>query len=331
MTLFKDVPVCLTGRDLAFNQDIKALIPNNSADPLFLCNYLRSKKRKLLDLVDSAGHGTGRIDSETLKLFPVPLPPLPEQKAIARILECWETAIINHQIKLEKKRNIKIGLMQRLLSRKQRLPGFTGDGVQLRLEAVADVKTGPFGAQLHERDYASSGSPIITVEHLSERGILHKNLPLVSDEDKQRLSQYVLSEGDIVFSRVGSVDRNSLVSDREDGWLFSGRLLRVRPKPKKVTSLFLSQYFQQHAFKHHMRCIAVGGTMACLNTKLLSRVQIDIPPFDEQIAISAILSAADAEIIALERKLTALKDQKRYLLNNLVTGAIRLPQFVGKE
>ena len=88
----------------------------------------------------------------------------------------------------------------------------------VRLDAVACVKTEPFGAQLHENDYVEKGTPIITVEHLSELGIVHNNLPLVSDSDKERLSQYLIEEGDIVFSRVGSVDRNSLISKDEHGW-----------------------------------------------------------------------------------------------------------------
>ena len=96
-----------------------------------------------------------------------------------------------------------------------------------RIEAIstiANVKTGPFGSALHERDYVDDGTPIVTVEHLSEYGIKHQNLPLVSDTDRLRLRGYLLRVGDIVFSRVGSVDRNSLVSQNEDGWLFFGPL-----------------------------------------------------------------------------------------------------------
>ncbi|MDQ6961618.1 MAG: hypothetical protein Q9M28_03685, partial [Mariprofundaceae bacterium] len=87
------------------------------------------------------------------------------------------------------------------------------------------VQTGPFGSQLHNEDYVQVGTPIITVEHLGDNRIGHLNTPLVSNEDKNRLSRYHLKEGDIVFSRVGSVDRRALVRNEEDGWLFSGRCL----------------------------------------------------------------------------------------------------------
>ena len=84
------------------------------------------------------------------------------------------------------------------------------------------VQTGPFGSQLHQKDYVDVGTPIITVEHLGENRINHQNIPCVSDYDKERLSKYSLKCGDIVFSRVGSVDRRSLVREAEEGWFFSG-------------------------------------------------------------------------------------------------------------
>jgi type I restriction enzyme S subunit len=265
--------------------------------------------------------------TEVKKHCHIPLCSLREQEAIAEVLECWDKAIRNYEKKIEKKRNIKKGLMQRLLSGKQRLPGFSDEWKKVRVGEVSSVKTGPFGAQLHESDYVDAGTPIITVEHLSESGIRHCNLPLVSDADKERLSQYILRHGDVVFSRVGSVDRNSLISENETGWLFSGRLLRVRPNLGFVCPMYLSCYFHQQTFRNHMRSIAVGGTMACLNTRLLSRVFVKLPSLSEQEAIAKVFLAANDEIDAFEQKLARLKDQKKFLLNSLVTGTIRLPEF----
>jgi len=159
-----------------------------------------------------------------------------------------------------------------------------------RLADIASIKTGPFGSLLHEKDYKDFGTPIITVEHLSEQGIVHKNLPLISEEDKNRLKSYILKEGDIVFSRVGSVDRSSIISSKENGWLFSGRLLRVRPNSHIVDSEFLNQYFHQSFFKHNMRSLAVGGTMPSLNTQILASIYVKLPSLKEQKEIATILS-----------------------------------------
>ena len=83
-----------------------------------------------------------------------------------------------------------------------------------RLGEIAEVQTGPFGSQLHMKDYKKVGTPIITVEHLGDNKIIHNDLPLVGDDDKERLIKYILKEGDIVFSRVGSVDRRAYVTNR---------------------------------------------------------------------------------------------------------------------
>lgn len=191
---------------------------------------------------------------------------------------------------------------------------------EVRLNNVASVKTGPFGAQLHQHDYVqSNGTPIITVEHLSERGLIHKNLPLVSDHDKERLNQYLIQEGDIVFSRVGSVDRSTLVSKDEDGWLFSGRLLRVRPKNYDVHSSYLNYFFHTQKFRHHMQSIAVGGTMPSINTSILSNVIIHLPPMNEQKAIAALLETWDTAIEKTEALIAAKEKRFQRLLKTLLS------------
>ena len=127
-------------------------------------------------------------------------------------------------------------------------------------------------------DYVEKGTPIITVEHLGDLEVIHENLPLVSDADKSRLSDYVLNEGDIVFSRVGSVDRSCYISKKESGWLFSGGLLRVRPATNELLPTYLNAYFSFEGFKHRIRSASVGGTMANLNTSIMNQIKIIFPP-----------------------------------------------------
>jgi type I restriction enzyme S subunit len=158
------------------------------------------------------------------------------------------------------------------------------------------VQTGPFGSQLHQEDYVSVGTPIITVEHLGENRIIRSNLPRVSDNDRERLSRYSLQEGDIVFSRVGSVDRRALVRKEEEGWLFSGRCLRVRVDKNRICPQFLSWVFGLEGFKQHIRRVAVGATMPSINTKILSDIPVYFPPLPEQQAIAEILGALDDKI-----------------------------------
>lgn len=163
------------------------------------------------------------------------------------------------------------------------------------LRDIAEIQTGPFGSQLHKEDYVDVGTPIVTVEHLGCRVFSEQNLPMVSDTDKSRLSKYVLKKGDIVFSRVGSVDRCSFVDPKHDGWMFSGRCLRVRPS-EKVDSLFLYYFFCLNTTKEFVRSIAVGATMPSINTKLLGEVEVVCPEIEEQRKIADILSKIDDKI-----------------------------------
>ena len=186
---------------------------------------------------------------------------------------------------------------------------------EYKLGEIADVQTGPFGSQLHMSDYQDEGTPIITVEHLGDNRIIHNNLPLVGEKDKNRLKKYVLAEGDIVFSRVGSVDRRAYVSANEDGWMFSGRCLRVRPT-QEVDSKFLSYYFGLEDFKETIRRIAVGATMPSINTTILSNVVIPLPPIDTQQRIASILSSLDDKIDLLHRENKTLEAMAEHCSDN---------------
>lgn len=161
---------------------------------------------------------------------------------------------------------------------------------------IADVQTGPFGSQLHKEDYVTNGTPIVTVEHLGQKTFTTQNLPCVSAKDKMRLAKYTMRSGDIIFSRVGSVDRCSFATENNNGWLFSGRCLRLRVADVDVNSEYLYYYFCQEAVKELIRNHAVGATMPSLNTKLLSELPFSYPGKEQQTKIVSLLSDIDAKI-----------------------------------
>ena len=176
----------------------------------------------------------------------------------------------------------------------------------------ASVQTGPFGSQLHNEDYVESGTPIITVEHMDGKYIAHRNLPLVSQNDVDRLRKYDLHTGDIVFSRVGSVDRAVMVSQHEDGWLFSGRCLRVRPYDPDTGSYFL-WWFNQPVIRQLVTASAVGATMPSINTSILNSIRIVFPQKD---IVTQFCKMADGfiEIIATNlEEIRKLNDAREYI------------------
>lgn len=176
---------------------------------------------------------------------------------------------------------------------------------QRKLGDVADIKTGPFGTLLHAEDYVDDGIPIVTTEHF-KTGALPKDkegIPQVSEEDAKRLEQYRAKEGDILFSRVGSVDANAQVFAGQDGWLFSGRVLRARPDLTLVSSAYLHYELETEEVKSSVISRAVGGTMASINTEILFQTPIFIPAkMTEQNKIGSTCARLDSLITLHQRK-----------------------------
>ena len=110
MTLLNDLPVCITEQPMTFNQDVKALRPIPGLDPDFLPYLVLGNKDRLLNLVDLAGHGTGRLNSEELKALDVHLPPEAEQRTIAHVL-----GTLDDKIELNRRMNETLEAMARAL------------------------------------------------------------------------------------------------------------------------------------------------------------------------------------------------------------------------
>ena len=185
----------------------------------------------------------------------------------------------------------------------------------IKLSELAAIQTGPFGSQLHKEDYVVHGTPIVTVEHLGDRKFTKQNLPCVSDKDKERLKKYILKTGDIVFSRVGSVDRCSYVSAEYEGWLFSGRCLRVRPY-EKLNPEYLYYFFSLEETKQFVRNIATGATMPSINTKFIGEIPIRVPSLETQNKIASILWMIDDKIELNEKINKNLEQQAKAIFKS---------------
>ena len=114
MTLLKDVPICVIRREMSFNQDVKALRPNDGIDGLFLALMLTGSKDRLLEMVTVAGHGTGKLDTDELKAMALMLPSPAEQQRIATCLSRLDALITAETQKLEALKTHKKGLMQQI-------------------------------------------------------------------------------------------------------------------------------------------------------------------------------------------------------------------------
>ena len=292
------------------------------------------------------GSGLKHLQKSDFKKHQILLPKNPkEQQKIVEMLTAIDEAIDKAEALIQKYQRIKHGLMQNLLTkgidengniRSEKTHKFKDSplgripeewevnpiGKECK-QSGGSIQTGPFGSQLHAKDYKENGIPIITVEHLAEGKILHQNLPLVGEADYRRLRKYVLKYGDLVFSRVGAIDRCSFTSYKEEGWLFSGRCLRVRGG-SRFDAKFLSYLLNYDTCKQWILNNAVGSTMKCLNTTILSNLPIKMPTLPEQSRIASILSQADETIQKEETYKQKLLSLKSGLMEDLLTGKVRV-------
>lgn len=280
-------------------------------------------KRLQADLSKVQGTSIKGVTKEELLAKKVAVPVTEkEAKKIGELAYIFDQNIIHRQRKIADLERFRQAMLTKLFPAEGasepalRFRGFSGEWEILKLKELADIQTGPFGSQLHKEDYVQNGTPIVTVEHLGEKFFTEQNLPRVSDEDKKRLQKYTLHEGDIVFSRVGAIDRSSYVDEIHDGWLFSGRCLRVRPG-RKVYPLYLYYYLQLASVKNFIYSIAVGGTMPSLNTLILGQVDIMVPNVVAQKKIGDFFAHLD-DILSLQKeKLDKLRLLKAALLDRL--------------
>ncbi|UCS93772.1 restriction endonuclease subunit S [Echinicola marina] len=179
---------------------------------------------------------------------------------------------------------------------------------EVTIGEIAEVKTGPFGSALLNEQYIQGGTPVITVEHIKDFRISQLDYPSVTDEDKDRLSSYTLEEGDIVFSRVGSVDLSAIALKENIGWLFSSRMLRVRPDRKLIDPLYLSYYLRLYGVRKYINNIAVGSTMPSINTQILKSIPVIHCELSEQKEIAKALSSLDQKITLLQEQNQTLEE-----------------------
>lgn len=281
-------------------------------------------RRKLVYSTKSGIMMNGLVVDDFMKQT-IRFPSLPVQREIADLFSSLDRKLAAEQKKLAALKMAKHALLVKIFPREGetvpeiRFEGFSHPWEQRKLGDISEIKTGPFGSSLHADDYVVDGVPIITTEHF-KNGQLPEGkdgLPQVSEDDYRRLATYVMEDGDLVFSRVGSVDINALVTQFQKGWLFSGRVLRVRPD-REYDSQYLHVALETESVKNDIRSRAVGQTMPSINTEILNETPVIISKeLKEQKLIGEYFLNLDRLITLHQRKCDKLRQAKSALLNQM--------------
>ena len=299
--------------------------PKEEIEPYFLnYEYQTDKAKKKIENI-TTGNTIKHILASNMQEFVVDVPNYEEQKVIAGYFRNIDHLITLHQRKCDEVKTLKKYMLQKMFPQnEQKIPeirfeGFTEAWEQRKLGDISEIKTGPFGSTLHADDYVSDGIPIITTEHFKTGTLPIKKdgLPQVSENDFNRLSAYILNEGDIVFSRVGSVDINALITPFQNNWLFSGRVLRVRPQGEN-SSQFLHTLLETESVRSDIRTRAVGQTMPSINTEILKITPLFLPTsIAEQERLGEYFHNLDHLITLHQQKCEELKKIKKFMLQKM--------------
>jgi type I restriction enzyme, S subunit len=319
MTLFKDVPICLAGKELAFNQDIKALEIKNGVVPLYLQYFLLSHKSKLLDLVDTAGHGTGRLDTEALKNIAVLVPSLPVQEAIASMLKTWDVAIEKTERLIAAKEKQLQWLRRQITTGKTRLPSSVGKWKKARL-----------GEVLTEHGELSTGKEEVCSVSV-HKGVINQIEHLGRVFAAKDTSNYnLVKPGDIIYTKspTGNFPLGIIKQCKLGRNVIVSPLYGVFTPNSTSLGAILDCYFESEVnTKNYLSPIVQKGaknTISITNAVFLSNTLFLPVDLQEQKRIAAILLAARGEIDLLKKKAEAYQKQKRGLMQKLLTGRWRL-------
>lgn len=265
------------------------------------------------------GQSVVHIYPSNLEKIKLPIPPLPEQKAIADCLSTWDKGIEKLSSLIASKKEQKKGLMQQLLTGKKRLDGFTGEWKEVKLEDLAEYRRGsfpqPYGLA---KWYDDNGMPFIQVYDVDGNFKLKEDTKRKISDLAAEKSIFV-PKGTLIITIQGSIGRLAITD--YDAYMDRTLLLFTRFK-KQVNKYFIM--YQLYRLFQIEKERAPGGTIKTITIRALSKFTINITSIEEQNTIAGILNIADKEIELLEKKLESFKTQKKGLMQVLLTGEKRL-------
>lgn len=300
----------ILGIPAAMNQAC-AVVELREASPKFVLHYLVASYERIR-AISNAG-GQENLSGELVKTIPVPLPPPEEQAQIARVLDDVDDFIRSLERLIVKKQNLKRGLMQELLTGQSRLPGFEDSWCTHTFGEVAT----PSRVRADPRAVAED-TPLVELDHVvSAEGRLSA---FARAGDAVSLKA-VFEPGDVLFGKLRSYLRKYWLADRAG--LCSTEIWVLRAVGP-VESPYVRYMVESGRFIE----LASGGYgthMPRADWRTLSRLEFVVPPPAEQRAIARVLADADICIDVLRKRLDKALDIKTAMMQQLLTGQIRLP------
>ena len=295
-------------------------------EQLFISGFLNKQLYRLIN-AGVRNDGLLNLNSENFYSCYIPVPPLEEQKKIAEILSLWDKAIEQTKELIAYKEKQKKGLMQALLTGKKRLNGFTDEWKTYQLGEIFQITSAGVDKKILEDE--------IKVHLLNYMDIYNNNIinngttNFITTASKNKILNCNILKGD-VFLTPSSETREDIAHSAvatEDliNTVYSYHIMRLRPKIQ-INILFSKYMFDNDYFRQQVYSLCDGsGQRYVLSINIVKNLELIIPTsVDEQKAIADILSSADEEIELLNKQLELYTEQKKGLMQNLLTGKVRV-------
>jgi type I restriction enzyme, S subunit len=315
MTLFKSIPIGIAMRDLAINQDLKGLVVGKDVSPEFLAYSLLAKQDVLLQMVESAGHGTGRLDTDALKDLVIRVPRRGEQDRIVGVLSDWDSAIQKTEQLIAAKEHHFAAINHQFLTARKRVNGFSKKWQLRRADEIFE-------------NYSQKVSSIERLLSVTQgRGVIPRDMleGRVTMPSSGVDAFKLVEPGNFVISLrsfqggLEHSDYRGLVSPA----------YTVLKEKLEINGRFFRHYFKSADFIKRLSVAVIGirdGKQ--ISYQDFCSIRLPFPPVDEQKAVAAILDKAEHEISLLRQYAAVISKQKRGLMQKLLTGQWQLN---GKE
>ena len=311
--------IAYIGKEYAYAGGDIIILRQDKIISIFITYYLNSIGRKQLNRLGQ-GDSVVHIYKSILESVKIPVPPLAEQEKIAEILSLWDKAIEQTKELIAYKEKQKKGLMQNLLTGKKRLHGFTDEWKTTTLGEVADFIS---GYSFSSDDFIDKGIALIKISNIQDDNInIDNNTAYLPMEFKDKYNKFIIKTNDLLIAMSGATTGKMGVFKQENIALLNQRVGIIRAKEN------YSQKFLIYILKIYSNKIlemAYGGAQPNISSNDIYKIKISIPSsLDEQKAIADILCKADEEIELLKKQLDLYTEQKKGLMQNLLTGKVRV-------
>lgn len=303
--------------------NVMALTPTDELDGEYLFYWLT--KRGLWDIADVTS--VPQINNKHINPLQITLPPLREQRKVVNHLSDVDSLIDALERLISKKQAIKQGMMQELLTGRKRLPGFTRPWKNISIARHSHLKARIGWQGLTTGEYLQSGSyKLVGGTDFKNARIDWNSASFVSKWRFDQDRNIQLQLDDVLITKDGTIGKVAIVDHLPFPATLNSGVFVVRPIRGAYESRFLYWLLRSSVFEKFISSLSAGSTINHLYQKDLIALNLDFPEdFSEQREISNILDDADSEIRALESRLESARNIKQGMMQELLTGRVRLP------